>query len=154
MKVDWDYSEKPHESQNDRRTHFTTVFQDDKGNHIKIRQYLFELMVWIAGGQGDRCGGSLRQFVGRMERSKWGSSPCTVQGWRIAREVGETNRYLKLDSNAVFNCDVRFENSVNVLQVPVGIGHDVRHPCPFYRIEVRHPQYQPLYLAVEVGKRI
>ncbi|KAF2253496.1 hypothetical protein BU26DRAFT_477762 [Trematosphaeria pertusa] len=27
--------EKPHESQNDRRTHFTTILQDDKGNHIK-----------------------------------------------------------------------------------------------------------------------
>ncbi|KAF2245082.1 hypothetical protein BU26DRAFT_490206 [Trematosphaeria pertusa] len=29
--------EKPHESQNDSRTHFTTVLQDDKGNHIKTQ---------------------------------------------------------------------------------------------------------------------
>lgn len=37
VKADWDYSEKPHESQNDSRTHFTTVLQDDKGNHIKTQ---------------------------------------------------------------------------------------------------------------------
>lgn len=37
VKARWDYSEKPHECQNDSRTHFTTVLQDDKGSHIKTQ---------------------------------------------------------------------------------------------------------------------
>jgi len=36
-KADWDYSEKPHGGRGDSRTHFTTVLQDDKGNHIKTQ---------------------------------------------------------------------------------------------------------------------
>lgn len=37
VNADWNYSEKLHESQNGSRTHFTAVFQEDKGNHIKAQ---------------------------------------------------------------------------------------------------------------------